>query len=793
MILRPLILFIGVTALVALGAPRARARPTDAARQPAADRPVPRIPGPQERGPDWDALGADLWARIAREREGEVAVTLLDVGSRRRLDLNADVEMHAASTMKVAVLLELFRQAEAGRFAAGDSIAVRNEFVSIADGSRYSLTREDDGEGALYDLLGGRTTIRDLARRMIVRSSNLATNILIELVTADSVRATLERLGAGEMRVLRGVEDAAAYRQGLNNTTSSRAFARVLEAIARCEVTSAASCDEMVQILSGQEFNEQIPAGLPPGVRVAHKTGQITGVHHDGGIVYPPDRAPYVLVMLTHGISDTLASARVGADISRSAWRALVFGDAGRSPFPGDSLATRLLALHGRVRVPEIEARRFTHSELWSVLGPMIEEAPALSREPVGRSVEGRPFYLVRFGTGPTRVLLWSQMHGDESTATMALADLFRLLSREPQDPLVQRLSQRITLLAVPMLNPDGAERFQRRNAQGIDVNRDARALVTPEGQALKVIRDRFQPAFGLNLHDQNVRTLVGNTGRTAAFALLAPAFDSAGSDNEVRGRAKQVAAYVRRVLDPFAGAYVSRYDEAFNPRAFGDLMQGLGTSTVLIESGGWENDPEKQYLRRLNFVAIVSALDAISAGHYEEADVAWYETLPLNAQRANDLLVRGGTLVVPGQPPYRADLAIDFADPLAVQGGRIADIGDLEGYTARDTLDASELFLHLERRALVRGPGARRAPNPGVPATLTARRGAAATSAAVWSMRRGIVERAKGPGDGAPVREAGARSGAAQEPGPAEPPATDTGAGAATRRRATPPSSRPQ
>lgn len=694
----------------------------------------------QERTSLWEALEAAVRARIERERPGAVAVSLVDLGSGARLDINGEVPMHAASTMKVAVLLELFRQAEGGRFSLDDSVVVRNEFTSIADGSRYSLSPADDGEQALYGLVGARTSLRDLARRMIVRSSNLATNLLMELVTADSVRRTMERLGAPEMRVLRGVEDIPAYRRGLNNTTTSRAFARVLEALARCEITSAASCAEMIEILASQEFNEQIPAGLPPGVRVAHKTGQIAEIHHDGGIVYAPGRAPYVLVVMTRGIADTLASARVGADVSRIVWRALVFGEAGAEPFPGDSVVARLLALHERYRVDALAQREFTHQALWGALGPIVDGATNLGREEVGRSVEGRPLHLVRFGSGPTRVLLWSQMHGDESTATMALADIFRFLADAPDDDLVRRLGQRITLFAIPMLNPDGAERFQRRNAQGIDINRDARVLATPEGRALKAVRDRLEPHFAFNLHDQSVRTLAGQTGAVVAMALLAPPFDASRSDNEVRARAKHVAAYLRRALDPYLGAHLARYDDTFNPRAFGDLMQRWGTSTVLIESGGWRDDPEKQFLRRMDFAAILAALDAIGSEAYRVAPHAWYESLPENAGRASDLLVLGGTIVARGQPPYRADLAIDYDDPHLRQRGRIVDMGDLADYTARDTIDATGLYLHLDARALGAEAQGRRIPVVGTRASLVARRGPQPGSPTVWTMEEGIV-----------------------------------------------------
>ncbi len=273
---------------------------------------------------DWAGLRAAIGARAAQERPGEVAVSVVDLGSPGRLGVNDTVTMHAASTMKVPVLIELFRQSGNGRFSLDDSLEVRNEFRSIADGSRYALDPGDDSDSLVYTWIGTRRPIRELARHMIDRSSNLATNLLIDLVTPDSVRRTLQGIHGEGMRVLRGVEDMPAFRAGLNNTTTSDGLARTLEAIARCEVSTPRACAAMVDILAGQEFNDMIPAGLPRGTRVAHKTGWITGIQHDGAIVYPRGRAPYVLVVLTRGIADTTRAARAGADISRLVWNALV-------------------------------------------------------------------------------------------------------------------------------------------------------------------------------------------------------------------------------------------------------------------------------------------------------------------------------------------------------------------------------------------------------------------------------------------------------------------------------------
>lgn len=425
-------------------------------------------------------------------------------------------------------------------------------------------------------------------------------------------------------------------------------------------------------------------------------------------------------------------------------------GAAGETAWAGET--DELAALHERYRVAAIATRRFTHAQLWGVLGPIVDGSPALAdgspalaREEIGRSAEGRPLYLVRYGRGPTAVLLWSQMHGDESTATLALADLLHYLGTAPGDARARRLAERLTIWMIPMLNPDGAERFQRRNAQGIDVNRDARALTTPEGRVLREAQRRLQPAFGFNLHDQNVRTPVAGTERIAAIALLAPPFDETRADNEVRLRAARVAAVVRHAVEPLVGGHLARYDDTYNPRAFGDGMQRWGTSTVLIESGAWRDDPEKQFLRRVNFVALLAALDAIASGAYAAVDPAGYRGLPFNGRPVNDLLVRGGTVVVPGLPPFRADLAVDYAEPLHRRGGRLADVGDLAEASARDTLEVGGLFVHL--------PAGTRAVSLGMPASFVVRRGAEPTSAGLWIVEDGRVRPAGTPEQENPPR----------------------------------------
>ncbi|HRP07516.1 MAG TPA: M14 family zinc carboxypeptidase [Gemmatimonadales bacterium] len=364
------------------------------------------------------------------------------------------------------------------------------------------------------------------------------------------------------------------------------------------------------------------------------------------------------------------------------------------------------LAIAEGYRIPGLDERRFTHREFWDAVAPSLR-SDRLQVEEVGRSIQGREIRTVTFGHGAVRVLLWSQMHGDEATATMALADIFAFLAAPGENPVRDRIGEKLTVVFIPMLNPDGAELFQRQNAIGIDVNRDARRLVTPEAQTLKAVRDRIQPDFGFNLHDQSARTRVGRGGGQAAIALLAPASDMQRSWGPVRVRARLLAAYLARDFANGVPGAIAKYDDSHEPRAFGDLMQQWGVSTVLIESGAIAGDPQKQRLRTLNAVSILGALDAIATGAYRNEDPEQYERLPFNAGGAADLLVRGGSIVLPGSPPIRADITINFDDSVARTGGRISDIGDLQSAIALDTVDATGRFLHASPGSLTARDGA--------------------------------------------------------------------------------------
>lgn len=268
---------------------------------------------------------ADSLDSVIAPSGATVAVALVDLGTRDTLFIQPDLRFHAASTMKVPVLIELARRIDAGTLHWDDTLPVRNQFRSIMDGSSYALDPLDDSDSSMYALVGQAVTLRHLARHMIDRSSNLATDLLIDLLDPKRVNATAHELGADSIEVLRGVEDLKAYDAGRNNTTTARDLARLFIALADGRAASPQRTREMLDILSAQEFNSEIPAGLPPGVRVAHKTGAITRLAHDAGIVYPAHRAPYVLVVLTRGL-EPKDSAPLMAEISRRVWNALTGG-----------------------------------------------------------------------------------------------------------------------------------------------------------------------------------------------------------------------------------------------------------------------------------------------------------------------------------------------------------------------------------------------------------------------------------------------------------------------------------
>jgi hypothetical protein len=282
-------------------------------------------------------------------------------------------------------------------------------------------------------------------------------------------------------------------------------------------------------------------------------------------------------------------------------------------------------------------------------------------------------------------------MHGDETTATRAIMDVFRFLqSKSIPAEFKRKIQASITWHFIPMLNPDGAARFTRRNHDGIDINRDALRLQTPEGRVLKRVRDSLKADWGFNLHDQSRGTMVH--GRPATLSLLAPPYDPERSVNNTRGDAMQLTRYLYDQVIGFIPGQIGVYPEDFEPRAFGDNIQKWGTRTILVESGGYGNDYEKHEIRRLNFVLLLVAVDAIISGAFEATPVTAYADIPRNAEgRLLELIVRNinyqGVLRDVGWDRRETD-SDDFLKYYA--RSVIADLGDLSTTKAYNTFDAS-------------------------------------------------------------------------------------------------------
>ena len=318
-----------------------------------------------------------------------------------------------------------------------------------------------------------------------------------------------------------------------------------------------------------------------------------------------------------------------------------------------------------------------------------------VKKDCLGHSIEGKPICRYILGTGPINILFWTQMHGNESTATRAMLDLcsfftnLKLLHDE-----ARFLLEKLTVHLIPMVNPDGAAVFERRNATGIDLNRDAKTLAAPESQILKKEIDEFKPHFAFNLHDQRRFYNVKGSKQPATISFLAPAFDTNEGINEVRLKSMQIISHMYHCLQAIIPGQVGIYSDVFSPRAFGDNCQGWGSSTILIESGWALNDPEKEFVRKLNALLILDALMSIandSFVHYSSKD---YLKIPENDEKLFDLLLRS-VRVEQNSTYSNVDLGI-FREELSVHGSTrffikscLSDIGDLTDYFGFETVEA--------------------------------------------------------------------------------------------------------
>jgi beta-lactamase class A len=254
---------------------------------------------------------------VLKKQDGTFAVAFKDLSTGKELLINAEENFHAASTMKTPVMIEVFKQIAEGKFSLNDSFLIKNEFKSIVGSSLYNLDSTDDSETEIYRHIGEKRSLYDLMYQMIIASSNLSTNLIIDLVNAKNVTKTMRQMGAKKIMILRGVEDNKAFEKGLNNTTTAYDLMLIFEKIANGDAVDKKSSDAMIKILLDQEDHDIIPAELPKDVKVAHKTGWITGVHHDSGIVFLPNGKKYVLILLSKDLKDEKGAVKAMADVSK--------------------------------------------------------------------------------------------------------------------------------------------------------------------------------------------------------------------------------------------------------------------------------------------------------------------------------------------------------------------------------------------------------------------------------------------------------------------------------------------
>jgi hypothetical protein len=300
-----------------------------------------------------------------------------------------------------------------------------------------------------------------------------------------------------------------------------------------------------------------------------------------------------------------------------------------------NSLIALLDSVYPSFKENSLTDKSFKHKDIV----PLIEKMAFLSRIPVGESVEKRKIYSLTHSGGPVRILLWSQMHGDEACATAAFFDVINFLSGRKTllfYPLLNRVRETIlsalSIRFIPMLNPDGAERGTRENALGIDLNRDAISLLSPESLILKNSVVEFNPTFAFNMHDQDYLWSVGNTKKVAALSFLAPPYDAEKSINNPRQKAINLISLLYKLFNPLVDNRITKYSDDFEPRAFGETIAKMNVSTILIESGLWKDDPNKLFLRKINFCLLITAFWVL-ANASVPGDSETYSSIPYNGK----------------------------------------------------------------------------------------------------------------------------------------------------------------
>ncbi|WP_404338540.1 M14 metallopeptidase family protein [Pseudoalteromonas mariniglutinosa] len=340
-----------------------------------------------------------------------------------------------------------------------------------------------------------------------------------------------------------------------------------------------------------------------------------------------------------------------------------------------------------------------------SAITPLLAQFaahPNVEMTRLGTSFLGQPIDALTIGKGPLKVMMWSQMHGDENTATAALMDFLDFITLPENANWLQNWQDKLTLKIIPMINPDGAQLQTRYNAQDIDLNRDAKALRTQEGQILMAAAKRFKPDFGFNLHDQNAYYGAGSQAKTATISVLAPAYNDARDINHSRGNAMKLIAQLSQMITQEIPGHLAKYNDSYSYRSFGDTFSEMGISTILIEAGAYPNDPHRQIARRVNRMLYVEMIDTLVSGSWQQQELATYQAIPFNKSDAWVDLLIDDIKVNTEHGSYHIDISINNKGRLA----HINELGDIssirQGFTQ---LDASQLTYESGKRFHINEP----------------------------------------------------------------------------------------